>query len=317
KAAYYLCLAGRRALESSAHAEATVLLAAGLEKLKTLPESPDRDHIELPAQLALGMLMIAIKGFGDSQVERAYTRASELCRRLDDREHLIIAVNGLAQHHMLRSHLSKGMELGKEVLALSRDTDSPTRLAGVFFNFAMPSFWLGDLKAAREYLEKILVLEERLTHDEIAIASSILSALQYLAWTLWHMGYPDQGLTAARRALAIARERNHAFSLASALSQAARFHVLRPEPAIALELADEGLEFSNRMNFPTWSGESTLVRGWAMAQLGHEAEGIAAMRAGLAIREAIHEYGAQPHYQAWLAEALSRVGAVQEGLEIV
>ena len=41
------------------------------------------------------------------------------------------------------------------------------------------------------------------------------------------------------------------------------------------------------------------------------------MRAGLAIREAIHEYGAQPHYQAWLAEALSRVGAVQEGLEIV
>src|SRR5262249_5011680 len=222
-----------------------------------------------------------------------------------------------AQHHMLRSHLSKGMELGKEVLALSRDTDSPTRLAGGFFNFAMPSFWLGDLKAAREYLEKILVLEERLTHDEIAIASSILSALQYLAWTLWHMGYPDQGLTAARRALAIARERNHAFSLASALSQVARFPVLRREPALALELADEGLEFSNRMNFPTWSGESTLVRGWAMAQLGHEAEGIAAMRAGLAIREAIHEYGAQPHYQAWLAEALSRVGAVQEGLEIV
>src|SRR5262249_9578720 len=73
----------------------------------------------------------------------------------------------------------------------------------------------------------------------------------------------------------------------------------------------------NRMNFPTWSGESTLVRGWAMAQLGHEAEGIAAMRAGLAIREAIREYGAQPHYQAWLAEALSRVGAVLEGLGIV
>jgi hypothetical protein len=32
------------------------------------------------------------------------------------------------------------------------------------------------------------------------------------------------------------------------------------------------------------------------------------MRADLAIRDAIQEYGAQPHYQAWLAEALSRVG---------
>jgi AAA ATPase domain len=317
KAAYYLCLAGRRALESSAHAEASVLLAAGLEKLNTLPESPDRDRIELPAQLALGILMIAIKGFGAKEVERAYTRASELCRRSNDREHLIIAVNGLAQHHMLRSHLSRGMELGKEVLTLSRETDSPIRLAGVFFNFAMPSFWLGDLKAAREYLEKVLALEDRLAHDEITIGSSITSALQYLAWTLWHMGYPAQGLTAAQRALAIARERKHAFSLAGALNQVARFHVLRREPAIALELADEGLEFSNRMNFPTWSGESNLVRGWAMAQLGREEEGIAAMRAGLAIREAIHEYGAQPHYQAWLAEALSRVGAVQEGLDLV
>jgi len=39
------------------------------------------------------------------------------------------------------------------------------------------------------------------------------------------------------------------------------------------------------------------------------------MRSGLAMRDAIHEYGAQPHYQAWLAEALSRVGRAPEGLE--
>ena len=265
RAAYYLCLAGRRALESSAHAEAMVLLTAGLEKMKTLPESPNRDQVELPAQLALGMLTIAIRGFGAREVEQAYARASELSRRLNDRESLIMAVHGLAQHHMLRSHLSKGLEMGKEVLALSRDTDSPIRLARAYFSFAMPSFWLGDLKAAREYLEKILALEE--ATDKITFGSTT-SALQYLAWTLWYMGYPEQGLKVAQRALATAREQNHAFSLAGALNQVARFHVLRREPAIALKLADEGLEFSTRMNFPTWSGESTLVRGWAMAQLG-------------------------------------------------
>jgi predicted ATPase len=131
------------------------------------------------------------------------------------------------------------------------------------------------------------------------------------------MGYPDQGLATAKRALATARKRNHAFSLAGALDQVARFHVLRREPTIALGLANEGLESSERNNFPTWMGESTLVRGWALAQLGREEEGIAAMRAGLAIRDAIQEYGAQSHYQAWLAEALSRVGRVREGLGII
>jgi len=37
KAAHYLCLAGRRALDSSAHTEATALLSTGLERLRTLP----------------------------------------------------------------------------------------------------------------------------------------------------------------------------------------------------------------------------------------------------------------------------------------
>jgi tetratricopeptide (TPR) repeat protein len=293
-----------------------VLLKSGLERLGDLPESPERDLTELGAQLDMGSLTIAIKGFGVREVENAYARAAELCRRLDDKPHLIEALSGLAVHYMLRSHLRKGLEMGREVLTLSSDTENPSRLATAYFHFAMPSFWLGDLQEAREYLEKILAFEDRLAAARVTLGI-ITGALQYLAWTLWYMGYPKRGLRTAQRALATARTQNHAFSLASALNQVARFHVLRREPAIALELADEGLEFSNRMNFPTWTAESTLVRGWAIAQLGHEEEGIAAMRSGLAMRDAIHEYGAQPHYQAWLAEALSRVGRVPEGLDLL
>jgi adenylate cyclase len=318
RAAHYLCLAGRQALDSSAHTEATALLSTALEKLRSLPESPERDRTELKAQIGVGVLTIALKGFGVPEVETAYGRAAELCRRLNDRPHLIVALYGLSQNYMLRSYLKKGLEMGKEVLALSRDTDRPGHLAMAYFGLAMPSFWLGDLKVAREYFEKILAMGDR---RPLTVGGGFgdisTGTLQYLAWTLWYMGYPDQGLEAARRALRIARERNHAFTLAGSLNQVARFHVLRREPTIALELANEGLEYSERNNFPTWTGESTLVRGWALAQLGREEEGIAAMRAGLAIRDAIQEYGAQSHYQAWLAEALSRVGRLREGLDLV
>jgi DNA-binding winged helix-turn-helix (wHTH) protein/tetratricopeptide (TPR) repeat protein len=318
RAAHYLCLAGRRALESSAHTEASALLSTALEKIRTLPESPERDRTELRAQIAVGDLTISRRGFGVQEVESAFGRAAELSRRLHDKPHLIMALYGLSSNYMLRSYLRKGLEMGREVLALSRDTDTPDHLATAYFGFAMPSFWLGDLEVAREYFEKILTMSDRLPRtvgERLGDVST--STLQYLAWTLWYMGYPGQGLEAAGRALRIARERNHAFTLACALSQVARFHVLRREPTIAIELANQGLEFSERNNFPTWTGESTLVRGWALAQLGREEEGIAAMRAGLAIRDAIQEYGAQPHYQAWLAEALGRVGRVREGLDVV
>jgi tetratricopeptide (TPR) repeat protein len=319
KAAHYLGLAGIRALDSSAHTEAKALLSASLERLRTLPESPDRDRTELTAQISLGELTMALKGYADPEVERAYGRATELCGRLPDTPFLLRAraLSGLSANYQFRSRYRECLEIGKQLLALSRDTDSLSGLATAYLCFATASFWLGDLKVAREYLEKIVAMS-RIRRTAVHIRVGIPSvSLRFLAWTLWYTGYPDQGLKAARRALRVAKERNHAFSLAGALSQVARFHVMRREPTIALELANEGLEYSERNSFPTWNSESNIVRGWSLAQLGREEEGIAAMPAGLAIRDAAQENDARPQYQAWLAEALGRVGRVREGLDLI
>jgi tetratricopeptide (TPR) repeat protein len=259
-------------------------------------------------------------GFSAPEVENAYGRAVTLCRRLDDRPNLITAQSGLVVHHMLRSRLRKGLELGKEILALTRETDSAERQATAFFYFAMPSFWLGDLEAAREYLEKAIAVSDPLQGGELGPPGTgglLPGSLRYLAWTFWYMGYPDRGLDAARRALAVARLRNDAFSLAGTLSQVARFHILGREASIALELANEGLAHATAKRFPTWAAESMLVRGWAMAYMGRDTEGIAEMRAGLAARDSISEFGAQPHYQAWLAEACGRLGLAQVGLDLI
>src|SRR5690606_12977508 len=80
----YWLRAGRRALERSACREAVVHLAEGLEVLKTLPDSPERAHQELHLLTALGPACIATKGYADAQVERAYTRARELCQQGGD-----------------------------------------------------------------------------------------------------------------------------------------------------------------------------------------------------------------------------------------
>ena len=76
--------AGERASQRSAHAEAISHLTKGLELLKTLPDTPERTQQELPLQITLGAPLIVTKGYAAPEVERAYTRALELCRQVGE-----------------------------------------------------------------------------------------------------------------------------------------------------------------------------------------------------------------------------------------
>jgi hypothetical protein len=76
--------AGQQALARSATAEAVAQLGRGLELLAGLSDGPERRRRELGLQLALGPALIAAKGFAAPETGRAYARACELCRQLDD-----------------------------------------------------------------------------------------------------------------------------------------------------------------------------------------------------------------------------------------
>ena len=84
KAVEYLGRAGQQALQRSAYADAISSLSAAIDLLQKLPDSPERIQRELLLQLAVGPALIAVKGFAAPEVERAYTRARELCERLGD-----------------------------------------------------------------------------------------------------------------------------------------------------------------------------------------------------------------------------------------
>jgi predicted ATPase len=74
--------AGERAIESSANVEAITHLTRGLEVLKALPESLQRDEQELVFEVALVTPLWASRAFGSPEAARAATRALELCRRI-------------------------------------------------------------------------------------------------------------------------------------------------------------------------------------------------------------------------------------------
>jgi hypothetical protein len=54
-------------------------LTRGLEVLKTLPATPERNQQELTLCIALGAALQIIQGNAAPEVERAYTQAHALC----------------------------------------------------------------------------------------------------------------------------------------------------------------------------------------------------------------------------------------------
>src|SRR3989442_2562252 len=82
QAAHYWERAGQRAAAHSANMEAANHFAKALELLKTLPITAEHTRQELMLQVALGMPLIATKGYGAPEVGKTYARAWQLCQHM-------------------------------------------------------------------------------------------------------------------------------------------------------------------------------------------------------------------------------------------
>ena len=83
-------------------------LTKGLELLKTLPDTPERTQQELTLQLALGAPLMATKGYAAPEVEKAYTRARELCQQVGETPQLFPVLRGLWVFYLVRAEFTDG-----------------------------------------------------------------------------------------------------------------------------------------------------------------------------------------------------------------
>ena len=125
----------------------------------------------------------------------------------------------------------------------------------------------------------------------------------YAAWTLWYLGYPDQGLARSHEAVTLAQQIAHPFSLGFALSCAAVFHQFRREVRAAQERAEAAISLATEQGFPHLDGVWFYLRGWALAQQGQAQEGIEQIHQGLIAYRATGAELARPYFLALLAEA--------------
>src|SRR4030095_14928727 len=117
--------ASHNAIRRFAYQEAVGLSRRGLELLGRLPDSRERAAQELDLQLALGVPLIATKGYAAPDVGSAYLKARELCQQLGESPDVSEVLWGLWTFYMVRAVLGNTYQIVAAFLTLSERLPYP------------------------------------------------------------------------------------------------------------------------------------------------------------------------------------------------
>jgi predicted ATPase len=320
RAVQYLQYAGENALQRHAYQETIRHLTQALALVPTLPDTLARAQQELRLRQTLSVPLVAIKGYAAPDVEQTYTRAYTLCQQVGDVQHMRSVLLGLWRVYSMRGALQAARGIAEQLLYLAQCSNDPLQLVDAHRAMGVVLFWLGDLTAACTHLEQGWTFYDRqqdaphVSHSGPDVGVSCLS----MATTpLWMLGYPDQAAARSERAIVLARELQHPFSLAFALVNAARLSHFRREWHVVQAQAEAIQKLATEHHFAFWQAVGLRWHGVALVAQGQTEEGIGLIRQGHMAYQANGTTTGEPYYRLLMAEAYSEAGQTERGVHVM
>jgi predicted ATPase len=235
-------------------------------------------------------------------------KTSQLCQVLGE----------MAVYYYVGAEHQTARELAEEALSTAQRAKDPLLVALAHWYLGFVLFALGEYTTARAHLDETISFYEPQAHHHPFVVlvgkDAGTSAQAYDACCLWCLGYPEQALKRSHEALALARELDHAFTLADVLCfGGCLFSEMRRDVQALKDNAEELMRLSNE-KVPGWLGEGHRSRGEALAMLGQVEEGMAQMREGMALEQSVGVRCYLSGTLGHLAEAQAKAGQPLEGL---
>ncbi|MFL5289830.1 MAG: AAA family ATPase [Rhodopila sp.] len=313
--------AGELAVKRMALTEAVFHLKQGLELIPTLPQSLERDAIELGLRTRLGMAWQALKGWAAPEVWTSLHPALALAKSCERHDALAPILSGLWDNILNQGRVAESRPWVQEMLDLAEATGDADLLVVGLTNACGCDFFLGEFKTVLEHAEKVLDLYDTEKHHRLANTLNCdpkTSAGVYGSMSTWILGYPDRALRLSNEKDAQARRRGHPFHLGWALRIGPHEFDDRWKHDDLRKRAEEIERLGRENSLPIlWANMAPTVYGEASVREGNVAEGIVSLRSGIASSEV---YGLKlrlPTKKAFLAEAMALTGALDDALRLL
>jgi class 3 adenylate cyclase/predicted ATPase len=317
----YLRRAGQRANESSANAEAIGHLKLALELLQSLPDGPEHKRNALELQAMLAQAMIAGRGYAAPETRGVLLQAKALTDEYTEVSQKCVILYGIWASYYVGGEVAMQQRAAVEFLAEADRHDDTASLCLSHRTLGTTYVQMGEFAAGRQHLERAWELYDPEHHSQskYLYGQDIgATALSYLCWALWHLGYVDQAAVVAAEATKRAEALSHPFTLAYTICHArGMMDVFRRCPDDARSYANAVISICTEHDFPFWAAGGRILDGWAIACEGKADEGIAKLDEGLA---AWRKTGARlwlPIFLALNAEAHAKAGRSDIALNII
>jgi tetratricopeptide (TPR) repeat protein len=275
---------------------------------------------EVTLRTSLARALMAIHGY-TQEVEEAYARALELFEGERELPQLFPVLRGLASFYNYRAEFGKGAQVGREILRLADAQDDPSMRVDGHLVLGSSLALQRDLQGGLEHLDTAIALFE--SQDERSREFRLgnnpgVACFTTSALTLWLLGFPDRALERANRAVALATELEHPFTLAYALVHSGFLHLWRREPGPMRDRAVGVLDVADEHDLEIWRALGTCLLGSAKTGLGRLEEGMAQIGEGIGMYQGLRT---PPVFWPLLlfvrAGACARSGRPAEGLGFI
>lgn len=321
KAVDYWLRAGVASKERSADVEAIGHLTKGLALVETLEETPARDGWELKFRTTLGPAYIAIRGYAAPEVGPTLQRARELCQRLGDPQQQFGIMLGLWEWRLVRGDLRRAVDLAADGVALAESQNDPGMLMEAIFMQGATAFYRAQFAKARHCFEHALATYDDRDRTKFWTAytghNAGVTHRNYLALTLWHLGYPDQALEMNRQANDLARSIGHVFTLGHAIDFAAYLDIYCRLGADAQRVAEAELTTGTEQGFELWRALGLLHKGAGLLLQGRLEDALPILVTGYAAFRATGAEVRIPSYLAILGHAYTLASRFDEARNVL
>ncbi len=307
--------AGERAAQRAALTEAMQHLNKALELLNSLPESDERDFMELPIQLTLGNVLTALKGFGSEEKMQTFARARQISEKQGTTTQFLIILLGLWGTANSRSEIIASREISKEFLRLAEKDGGSMMLTWAHESQAIEAFAQGDFVAVEEHfglMNKYYVKDEQSWAPfDPFVTTSIHGSL-----ALWQRGLIDQARERIRKQYIHAQE-VPVTNVAMAHLGACSLHIRIEDPARVMEHADAMYQIGVDQQLPDYQAWANLYRGIALIQQGQHEQGVTQLASAVGEYLATGTHSSLGEYLAYLAEGYAGMGNTEQALTTI
>jgi len=251
--------------------------------LAALPDYPDRWQKELTLKTKRARAMMLLRGY-TAEAEEAYADALALVKEHGEVPQIFPVLRSLGSFHAFRGEFGKGIGYANEILRLAGVEGDGSMIVDGYSMLGANTGFSGQLETGLGYLDQAIAAFEGGGYQPRRLRLGLdprVFCLTTSGFFLWLLGYPDQAVGRADRAVALATELDHPYSLAYALYHAGYLHLWRLEAEVVQDRAAAALRVAETSDLPIWRALATCLQGAATSARGRPEEGIRQMTDGL------------------------------------